>query len=179
MRRRNPPAARSSRFAYGDVEVHSNHHIVGVADDRETVRSLNALVWASGSERVLVDGGIYLGSGDFSWLGGGTVTDATWVDTFLAIVLIGWGLFVVFGGLAALGWWLGGVFLMDPPTPAVGRIPFAKADPLRTAGESQPVARWHRPGPGGYIIYDDPHSTAQVFEDDREWRLDRMYTAGD
>jgi len=45
------------------------------------------------------------------------VRDPTWADTLLAVILIAWGLFVVFGGLAAIGWWLGGLFSTEPGSP--------------------------------------------------------------
>jgi hypothetical protein len=42
------------------------------------------------------------------------MTDPTAFDYLLAGFLIVWVLFVVFGGLAAVGWWLGGIFSTEP-----------------------------------------------------------------
>ena len=72
--------------------------------------------------------------------------DPTWFDTALAVFLIAWGLFVVFGGLAAVGWWLGGLFSTEPGSPQ-------RHDPDPPPGRSLPRAPAGVRG-GDYIVYD-------------------------
>lgn len=96
--------------------------------------------------------------------------DPTWFDAALAVFLIAWLGFVVFGGLAALGWWFGGLSSTEPRTPQ-------RHDPDPPPGRSLPrePAGVRR---GDYILYDDPDSTAQVLEDEREWHHDRRQAEG-
>ena len=98
--------------------------------------------------------------------------DPTWFDTALAVFLILWGLFIVFGGLATLGWWLGGLFSTEPGTYTSGRAAGA-VEPA-----SVPFDRSATRGNNHYIIYDDPDSTAQALEDDREWHHERRRAEG-
>jgi hypothetical protein len=106
------------------------------------------------------------------------VRDATWADTLFAMFLIAWGLFVVFGGLAALGWWLGGVFSTEPRAPRDADVRQASGRVGVQPEFDAPSPQWRQRREGEYIVYDDQDSTAQVLEDDREWHHDRRYREG-
>ena len=104
--------------------------------------------------------------------------DPTWADTLLAVILIAWGLFVVFGGLAAIGWWLGGLFSTQPGAPR-GADTRPVGGRIRARVDFKvPAPSWTPPRPGEYVVFDDPDSTAQVLEDDREWHHDQRRGEG-
>lgn len=110
--------------------------------------------------------------------GDGAVRDPTLADTVLAAILIAWVLFVMVGGLAVLGWWLGGIFSTQPGTTSVAHV--MNDDRTKPGNGARPgVGAYGREGsPGDYIVYDDPDSTSQVLEDDREWHHDRRRSEG-
>lgn len=100
--------------------------------------------------------------------------DPTLADQVLAGLFIAWALFVVFGGLAVLGWWFGGLLTIEPRRRLrlLSERHHSPAHPV-TTGFSV------RAGPPGeYIVYDDPDSTIQVLEDDRQWHHDLRRAQG-
>ncbi len=104
--------------------------------------------------------------------------DPTWADTLIAPILIIWALFVVFGGLAAIGWWLAGPVSAHPGVAARTWPQQKGGERRRTGSESNDAAVGRTARPGEYIAYDDPDSGMQVLEDDREWHHDRRRSEG-
>ncbi|MFQ5554601.1 MAG: hypothetical protein ACE5GC_04425 [Acidimicrobiia bacterium] len=104
--------------------------------------------------------------------------DPTWADTVVAAVVISWVLFVVFGGLAALGWRLGGLASTHPGSSAVTRAQREAAQRRSKGSKPDAAASRGTVRTGDYLVYDDPDSAMQVLEDDREWHHDRRRCEG-
>ena len=94
--------------------------------------------------------------------------DPTWADNLIAAILVIWALFIVFGGLALAGLWLGGLAATQPGAPALTWAQQEDGKRRRKGSESDDAALRPTDQPGECVPCDDAGSSMQVFEDDRE-----------